>query len=149
VLKIPAAAKIVNFLVGLKLPGARYILEINFVMFIAGFSMFLADVAIVYFAQTPPPVGFGLNTFETALVYVPSGIAVLVASPLFGVLVTPPGSKEHARVRFVHRRRKLCVLCVGGQLDCWDHHRYNHTVFGRRRCLRCGDQPPLFVRASK
>ena len=83
-----------NPLVGLKLPGARYILEINFVMFIAGFSMFLADVAIVYFAQTPPPVGFGLNTFQTALVYVPSGIAVLVASPLFGVLVTRRGAKN-------------------------------------------------------
>ena len=83
-----------NPLVGFKLPGARYILEINFVMFIAGFSMFLADVAIVYFAQTPPPVGFGLNTFQTALVYVPSGIAVLVASPLFGVLVTRRGAKN-------------------------------------------------------
>jgi MFS family permease len=35
-----------------------------------------------------------LNTFQTALVYVPSGIAVLVASPLFGVLVTRRGAKN-------------------------------------------------------
>jgi MFS family permease len=81
-------------LVDFKLAGARYRLEINFVMFVAGFSMFLADVAIVYFARTPPPVGFGLDTFQTALVYVPSGLAVLVASPLFGRLVTRRGAKD-------------------------------------------------------
>ena len=129
----------------LKLPGARYILEINFVMFIAGFSMFLADVAIVYFAQTPPPVGFGLNTFETALIYVPSGIAVLVASPLFGVLVTRRGAKNTlvfasfivaaSFVFFALADSSIVGIIIGTII----------LFSGRRRCLRRGDQPPLFL----
>jgi MFS family permease len=77
-----------------KLMGIRYILETNFMMFIAGFAMFLAYLAIVYLTRTPPPVGFGLDTFQAALSFVPAGLVILVAGPLFGRFVKRRGAKN-------------------------------------------------------
>lgn len=81
-------------LIDFKAEGVRYILETHFTMFIAGFSMFLAYMSIVYLTRTPPPVGFGLDTFKSALVFVPAGLVVLVAGPVFGILVTRRGAKN-------------------------------------------------------
>jgi MFS family permease len=81
-------------LIDLKLAGVRYVLETNFMMFIAGFAMFLAYLAIVYLTRTPPPVGFGLDTFQAALSFVPAGLVILVASPLFGRFVKRRGAKN-------------------------------------------------------
>ncbi len=81
-------------LIDFKAKGVRYILETHFTMFIAGFSMFLAYMAIVYLTRTPPPVGFGLDTFQAALAFVPAGLVVLVAGPLFGRRVKRRGAKN-------------------------------------------------------
>ncbi len=81
-------------LIDLKLTGVRYILETNFIMFIAGFAMFLVYLAIVYLMITPPPVGFGLDTFHSALSFVPAGLVILIAGPLFGRIVRRRGAKN-------------------------------------------------------
>lgn len=81
-------------LIDFRLKGVRYVLETNFVMFIAGFAMFLAYLAIVYLTRTPPPVGFGLDTFQAALAFVPAGLVILFAGPLFGSLVKRRGAKN-------------------------------------------------------
>ncbi|MGZ4931117.1 MAG: MFS transporter, partial [Halobacteriota archaeon] len=81
-------------LIDFALKGVRYVLETNFIMFIAGFAMFLAYLAIVYLTRTPPPVGFGLDTFQAALSFVPAGLVLLIAGPLFGRIVNRRGAKN-------------------------------------------------------
>ena len=81
-------------LIDFALKGVRYVLETNFIMFIAGFAMFLAYLAIVYLTRTPPPVGFGLDTFHAALSFVPAGLTILIAGPLFGRIVNRRGAKN-------------------------------------------------------
>lgn len=81
-------------LIDLALKGVRYVLETNLIMFIGGFAMFLVYLALVYLMTTPPPVGFGLDTFQAALSFVPAGLVILVAGPLFGRLIQRRGAKN-------------------------------------------------------
>ncbi|MGZ4907970.1 MAG: MFS transporter [Halobacteriota archaeon] len=81
-------------LIDFALKGVRYVLETNFIMFVAGFAMFLVYLALVYLTRTPPPVGFGLDTFQAALSFVPAGLVILVAGPLFGRIVNRRGAKN-------------------------------------------------------
>ena len=81
-------------LIDLKLKGVRHVLETNLMMFIAGFAMFMVYLAMVYLTRTPSPVGFGLDTFQSALVFVPAGLVILIAGPLFGRIVRLRGAKN-------------------------------------------------------
>ena len=80
-------------LIDLKLKGVS-VLETNFTMFLGGFATFLASLAIVYLTRTPPPVRFGLDTFQAVLSFVPAGLMILGASPLFGTFVKQRGAKN-------------------------------------------------------
>jgi len=42
----------------------------------------------------PPPVGFGLDTFQSALVFVPAGLVILIAGPIFGRIGRIQGAKN-------------------------------------------------------
>jgi len=91
---VHAELRVRDPLIDLKLKGVRHVLETNLMMFIAGFAMFMVYLAMAYLTRTPPPVGFGLDTFQSALVFVPAGLVILVAGPLFGRIVSRRGAKN-------------------------------------------------------
>lgn len=88
-----AEARKSNPLIQLNLLRIRNVLVANGIGVISGIGMFMLFYAVVYYAQDPKPLGLGLDVIASGLTIGPAAIAMLVAGPLIGRMVTHYGPK--------------------------------------------------------
>jgi EmrB/QacA subfamily drug resistance transporter len=88
-----AEARKTNPLIQLSLLRIRNVLVANGIGIISGIGMFMLFYAVVYYAEDPVPLGLGLDIIAAGLTIGPAAIAMLVAGPAIGVLVTRYGPK--------------------------------------------------------
>ncbi len=79
-------------LINFQLPRSRDMLKINFEMFVAGTCLYLGFLAVIYFAQGPPP-GFGLEVNEAAIILLPASVSMLFFAPFAGWQVRRIGTR--------------------------------------------------------
>ena len=82
-----------NPLIQLSLLRIRNVLVANGVGIISGLGMFMLFYAVVYYAEDPAPLGLGLSIVTVGLTIGPAAIAMLVAGPGIGRVVTHYGPK--------------------------------------------------------
>jgi len=80
-------------LIHLDLLGIRNVLVANLVGIVSGIVMFLLFLAIVYYAELPPPFGLGLGIVATGLTLAPATLAMLVTGPFAGRAVARYGPR--------------------------------------------------------
>ncbi len=79
----------------LRLLAMRNVMVTNLAIFgLLGFT--LAEQVFVYKFELPPPVGFGLNIFQTGLSIVPFAVAMFAFAPIAGQFVSKTGVKPLA-----------------------------------------------------
>ncbi|MDG6985475.1 MAG: MFS transporter [Nitrososphaerota archaeon] len=88
-----AEARKENPLIQLSLLRIRNVLVANGIGVISGIGMFMLFYAVVYFAEDPSPLGLGLDVLSAGLTIGPAAIAMLVAGPGVGRMVTRYGPK--------------------------------------------------------
>ena len=88
-----AEARKSNPLIQLNLLRIRNVLVANGIGIISGVGMFMLFYAVVYLAEDPSPLGFGLDPIAAGLTLGPAAVAMLVAGPGIGRLVTHYGPK--------------------------------------------------------
>ena len=88
-----AEARKSNPLIHLSLLKIRNVLVANGIGIISGIGMFMLFYAVVFLAEDPAPLGFGLDPIAAGLTLGPAAIAMLVAGPAIGRLVTRYGPK--------------------------------------------------------
>jgi EmrB/QacA subfamily drug resistance transporter len=88
-----AEARKSNPLIQLGLLKIRNVLVANGIGIISGIGMFMLFYAVVYLAEDPVPLGFGLDPIAAGLTLGPAAIAMLVAGPAIGRIVTHYGPK--------------------------------------------------------
>jgi MFS family permease len=88
-----AEARKSNPLIQLGLLRIRNVLVANGIGIISGIGMFMLFYAVVYLAEDPVPLGFGLDPIAAGLTLGPAAIAMLVAGPGIGRIVTHYGPK--------------------------------------------------------
>ena len=88
-----AEARKSNPLIQLSLLRIRNVLVANGIGIISGAGMFMLFYAVVYLAEDPSPLGFGLQPIAAGLAIGPAAIAMLVAGPVIGRMVTHYGPK--------------------------------------------------------
>ena len=88
-----AEARKSNPLIQLSLLRIRNVLVANGIGTISGIGMFMLFYAVVYLAEDPKPLGFGLDPIAAGLTLGPAAVAMLVAGPGIGRIVTHYGPK--------------------------------------------------------
>jgi MFS family permease len=86
-------SKISYPMIEIKMLRIRNIMIANLTGVVSGIVIFLADFAIIYYAQLPIPDGLGLDVISTGLMLVPSTIVMVFMAPLIGRLVTSKGPR--------------------------------------------------------
>ena len=88
-----AEARRSNPLIQLSLLRIRNVLVANGIGVISGIGMFMLFYAVVYYAEDPVPLGLGLDVIAAGLTIGPAALAMLVAGPVIGRVVTHYGPK--------------------------------------------------------
>ncbi len=80
-------------MIDLRLMKIRNVMIANLVGLIASAGMFVFFFFVIYYAQTPVPVGLAMDVLSTGLTLAPATIIMLVIGPLMGYLMLKIGAK--------------------------------------------------------
>lgn len=80
-------------LLDLRVAARRPVLLTNIASIALGFSLFTSNVAYPQILELPPPAGFGLSLLAASLIIAPSGLVMMLLSPVSGRLSRSIGPK--------------------------------------------------------
>jgi len=80
-------------LLDLRVAARRPVLLTNIASIALGFSLFASNVAYPQILELPPPAGLGLSLLAASLVIAPSGLVMMVLSPVAGRMSSTVGPR--------------------------------------------------------
>ncbi|GAA3923017.1 MFS transporter [Microbacterium invictum] len=80
-------------LLDLRVAARRPVLLTNLASVAMGFALFTSNVAYPQILELPPPAGFGLSLLAASLIIAPSGLVMMLLSPVSGRLSLTIGPK--------------------------------------------------------
>ncbi|MGV9193908.1 MFS transporter [Microbacterium sp. MC2] len=80
-------------LLDLRVAARRPVLLTNLASVAMGFALFTSNVAYPQILELPPPTGFGLSLLAASLIIAPSGLVMMLLSPVSGRLSRTIGPK--------------------------------------------------------